>query len=120
MINTYGVPRYQEINPAYLTIVTFPFMFGMMYGDIGHGSLLLVASFFMLAQGKNGHPYMAMARYMFFIMAICSFYCGWIYNEWFGIPLNIFGACYEINQPNSFSNLPDAKTKDFNAGSFYF
>ena len=34
--------RYQEANPAMFTAITFPFLFGMMYGDIGHGSVLTV------------------------------------------------------------------------------
>uniref|UniRef100_A0A0A9Z0B4 V-type proton ATPase subunit a n=1 Tax=Lygus hesperus TaxID=30085 RepID=A0A0A9Z0B4_LYGHE len=37
IVNTYGSPRYQEVNPGLFTIVTFPFLFGVMYGDIGHG-----------------------------------------------------------------------------------
>ena len=35
IVNTYGVPRYREANPALFTAVTFPFLFGVMYGDIG-------------------------------------------------------------------------------------
>ena len=37
IVNTYGVPRYKEINPGLFTIVTFPFLFGVMFADIGHG-----------------------------------------------------------------------------------
>lgn len=33
---------FQEVNPAVFAIVTFPFLFGVMFGDIGHGSLLLL------------------------------------------------------------------------------
>jgi V-type H+-transporting ATPase subunit a len=47
-VNTYGVPRYQEINPAIYTIVTFPFLFGIMYGDIGHGICLLAFALVLL------------------------------------------------------------------------
>jgi V-type H+-transporting ATPase subunit a len=28
-------------------------------------------------------------------MGIFAFYCGWIYNEFFAIPLEVFGSCYE-------------------------
>ena len=42
IVDTYGVPLYKEINPAVYTIVTFPFLFGVMFGDIGHGFLLFI------------------------------------------------------------------------------
>ena len=45
LVNTYGVPCYREINPALFSLITFPFFFGVMFGDIGHGILLLLASF---------------------------------------------------------------------------
>jgi V-type H+-transporting ATPase subunit a len=38
--NTYGVPKYREINPSVFGIVTFPFQFAVMFGDYGHGSLI--------------------------------------------------------------------------------
>ena len=41
MIDTYGIPIYKEANPGLFTIISFPFLFGVMYGDVGHGLLLL-------------------------------------------------------------------------------
>ena len=40
IVAAYGTARYKEINPTVLTIVTFPFLFGVMFGDIGHGAAL--------------------------------------------------------------------------------
>merc|ERR1719454_1965624 len=37
LTNLYGLPRYQEANPVLLGLITFPFLFGVMYGDVGHG-----------------------------------------------------------------------------------
>jgi hypothetical protein len=53
-VNTYGVPRYGEANPALFTAATFPFLFGVMYGDIGHGSVLTLASLYLVWTEKKG------------------------------------------------------------------
>jgi V-type H+-transporting ATPase subunit a len=51
--DTYGVPNYKEVNPSYFGIVTFPFLFGVMFGDIGHGTLLFLFSCFLCLQEKT-------------------------------------------------------------------
>lgn len=45
--NTYGVPSYKEANPSLLGIITFPFLFGVMFGDIGHGFMLFLFGAFL-------------------------------------------------------------------------
>jgi V-type H+-transporting ATPase subunit a len=45
--DAYGVPRYGEINPSLFSCVSFPFLFGIMFGDIGHGGLLLIFALYL-------------------------------------------------------------------------
>lgn len=94
------MPSYKEINPAIFTIVSFPFLFGVMYGDVGHGSVLLAISVFLIFFGgsmarrvedlKDLYEF----RYMLFLMAFFSVYCGLMYNDFMSLPLNLFTSCY--------------------------
>jgi V-type H+-transporting ATPase subunit a len=108
IVDTYGVPRYQEVNPGLFTIVTFPFLFGIMYGDIGHGILLFLGALYMVvkekeleAQVKNKtiNEIVGMAfggRYMLLSMGIAAIYCGIIYNDCLSIPLNVWGSAWHF------------------------
>jgi V-type H+-transporting ATPase subunit a len=97
-VDTYGVPRYQEANPGLFTMVTFPYMFGFMFGDIGHGFVLALAGFLMIryyqACQTRGLGSVIQLRYLFFIMGCFACFCGVIYNDFMGIPWKLFGSCY--------------------------
>jgi len=45
LVLNYGVPRYGEIDPTILFAVSFVLMFGMMFGDAGHGVVIALAGF---------------------------------------------------------------------------
>ena len=47
IVVTYGTPSYKEINPTAFNIITFPFLFGLMFGDIGHGMILLLFAIYL-------------------------------------------------------------------------
>lgn len=82
IVNTYGVPRYGEVNPALYAIPIFPFLFGVMFGDIGHGGVLLCFAIWMTRSetAKKMLPDIYAIRYLLLLMGIFSFYSGWIYN----------------------------------------
>eukprot|EP01052_Picozoa_sp_SAG31_P004211 SAG31_NODE_173_length_21354_cov_16.826112_4_plen_155_part_00 len=92
-------------------IITFPFTFAIMFGDAGHGLiLLLVAIYFIVNEKKMGppnklHEMVQMpfdGRYVLFLMAVFSVFCGTLYNEVFGIPVDIFGSRWKDNGNPSF------------------
>ena len=106
IVDTYGVPRYKEANPGLFTVISFPFLFGVMYGDIGHGIALTLFALTLvykedalLALQKRGQlgeiPAMAVGgRYVLLLMGLFAVYCGMIYNDCFSIPINAWGSNY--------------------------
>ena len=42
LVNTYSRPRYGEIDPTILIAITFPLLYGAMFGDLGQGIVLAV------------------------------------------------------------------------------
>lgn len=48
-----SIAKYQEANPGVYTIVTFPFLFAVMFGDWGHGICLLLATLYFLVMEKK-------------------------------------------------------------------
>ncbi|KAF8820520.1 putative vacuolar proton translocating ATPase subunit [Cardiosporidium cionae] len=94
LVDTYGVPRYKEINPGLFTIIPYPFLFGLMFGDAGHGLVLFIIGLYLLFQRKGSISPLFRdawkARYMLTLMGFFSLYAGLLYNEFFGLGMNLF------------------------------
>lgn len=46
-LEMYGLPAYKEIDPGFFFALTYTFMFGIMYGDVGQGMSLIVIGILM-------------------------------------------------------------------------
>ena len=51
-INMFGLPSYYEIDPTPIVSIIYTIVFGMMYGDVGHGIILAIAGFIMYRYKK--------------------------------------------------------------------
>ena len=77
-IDMYGLPAYNEIDPTVLIGITYSFLFGFMFGDVGQG-LCLLAGGFLLYRFKK----MNLAA----ILSCCGFFStifGFLFGSIFG------------------------------------
>jgi len=80
------VPNYGETNPGLFTVITFPFLFGVMFGDIAHGMILLILSIYVIfmkdyiVKKKSILLPLVDIRYMVILMGFFATFCGFCYN----------------------------------------
>ena len=89
-----------QVNPALYTIITFPFLFSVMFGDFGHGIIMAVFALVLIMYEKKlqgskagGQMFETIfaGRYIVFLMGIFSIYSGLLYNDIFSKSVNMFG-----------------------------
>ena len=76
LVRNYGVPAYGEVDPTPLFALAFVALFGMMFGDVGHGAVIAAAGLFV--------PRLAFARPMLVSAGIASMAFGFLYGSLFG------------------------------------
>lgn len=121
LIDAYGIASYREANPALYTIITFPFLFGVMFGDLGHGIIMtLFAAWMVLWEKSLGAKKTKNeiwniffgGRYIILLMGLFSCYTGFIYNDVFSKSVNIFGSSWSINYNTTWAMRDNELTLD--------
>uniref|UniRef100_A0A1A9WA39 V-type proton ATPase subunit a n=1 Tax=Glossina brevipalpis TaxID=37001 RepID=A0A1A9WA39_9MUSC len=139
LIDSYGIAAYRELNPAPYTIITFPFLFAVMFGDMGHGLIMAMFGLWMVIKEKrlieknrmNPNPseiwtIMFAGRYIIALMGLFSMYTGLIYNDCLSKSFNIFGSRWRVNftaetvESNHHIQLDPARPDHYLGDPYYF
>ncbi|MCX4862506.1 ATPase [Streptomyces sp. NBC_00257] len=84
LVTTYGTPAYSDLDPSWPTGLAYVAMFGIMFGDVGHGALLVLGALALrfgrprrLAALRRLWPFLAGA-------GVAAMLAGAAYGEFFG------------------------------------
>lgn len=84
LLSTYGAVPYADVDPTPFVAITYCLMFGMMFGDVGDGILIVLAA---LALRHTRHPRLAALRRVWAMIAsagAATILFGALYGEFFG------------------------------------
>lgn len=82
LITTYGRPGYGELDPTFMVMLTFPILYGAMFGDLGQGLLMMLV-------GALAHKriFMKGLQSIGLLLVYCGFFAsvfGTLYGSIFG------------------------------------
>ena len=84
LVTTYARPRYGEIDPTILIAITFPLLYGAMFGDVGHGALLaLLGGLIMSGRVKAFNSFKSLAGLIVACGSMAVVF-GFVYGSVFG------------------------------------
>lgn len=85
LVANYGLPEYKVIDPTFFFAITFLAMFGMMFGDIGHGAVLAALGAWLGFSRKKRDDTMALVGRLALYCGISSIIFGILFGSIFGI-----------------------------------
>ena len=80
LVAGFGLPRYRELSPAPFLAVSYLVMFGVMFGDVGHGAVLALAGLCGLRVARWRD-----ASVLLLLCGGASALAGLAYGSWFGL-----------------------------------
>ena len=84
LVTNYGYPRYGELDPTLLLALTFPLVFGFMFGDVGHGLLLTLLGLLLISRRVHALHALANLGAVLTACGVTSTLFGFLYGSIFG------------------------------------
>jgi V/A-type H+-transporting ATPase subunit I len=79
----YAVPSYRELEPTLFVAISFLLMFGIMFGDVGHGGVLVASG--LLARWLGRSEKVRDVGVLLVLAGSSSVLLGFVYGEYFGL-----------------------------------
>lgn len=93
IVEMFGLPSYSEIDPTPILAITFPLIFGLMFGDVGHGAILVLGGLGMIRLGRDNKSYQNYGMILLYC-GIFAILFGFLYGSIFGYE-DVLSKLYE-------------------------
>ena len=84
MVTTYARPRYDELDPTVLIAITFPLIYGAMFGDAGQGIILALLGGLLASRKVKALRGMASLGGLILACGLSATVFGFLYGSFFG------------------------------------
>jgi V/A-type H+-transporting ATPase subunit I len=82
LVRAYGLPGYGEVDPTAFAAAVYVLLFGAMFGDVGHGTVVCLAALVLSRLPKAGS---GDAAIMMLCCGLTSMFFGLVYGSCFGL-----------------------------------
>ncbi len=119
VINNFGVPSYNETNPLPFMLISYPVIYGLMFGDFGEGPLFILLGLLLWRLKKKGTKIFDIAQPMVdgaelvILLGIGITVFGFVFGDFFGFESQkLFGfpALFSPTQGALENNIVNLKT----------
>ena len=84
LVSAFGLPRYRELEPTLFFALSYILMFGLMFGDLGHGLVLALGGIVLWRTGRSAK--LRDAGVLLLYAGVASSLFGLVFGSLFGIP----------------------------------
>jgi V/A-type H+/Na+-transporting ATPase subunit I len=83
LIKTFSLPRYRDLDPTPFVAIIFLAMYGFMFGDMGHGGVLVLLGLFFYFKVPSIRDFAALMT----AAGLSSVFFGFMFGSFFGIEM---------------------------------
>lgn len=84
LVTTYGRPCYDELDPTPVIALTFPLIFGIMFGDVGHGLVLALLGLALVSRKIRALRGLSGMGVVVIACGVAAIIFGFLYGSVFG------------------------------------
>ncbi|MBS7641883.1 hypothetical protein KEJ40_01785 [Candidatus Bathyarchaeota archaeon] len=109
IVDSFGYPSYNEIDPTIFVMFSFALLFGFMFGDMGHGLILFASGLILYLVRDRIYVNSDMIRYvlsgstLYIVCGLSSILCGILFGEFLGYRIGILSFKLTIPPPFNIS-----------------